>query len=93
MCEPARKLIRLTALTEFTMSNRKAYNEFARPSFRRDEIDTRRAFSPTDSTPNKLGRTFFGQIYPFFWLFLSGVARFFSLFSELLLSVCKQLCV
>lgn len=36
MCEPARKLIRLTTLTEFTMSEGEAYNgdccEFARPS-------------------------------------------------------------
>lgn len=68
MCEPARKLIRLTALTECTMSNRKACNEFTRPSFHGMKL------TPTMylvlKTQRKINlEELFGQIRPFFWLF------------------------
>ncbi len=89
MCEPARKLIRLTSLTEFTMSKGKAYNRASlyRPYiFVWDEIDTRRSPVWTDRT--------FGMAILFhnvFFLLLLRFVLFISLHSEHLTGVQKQL--
>lgn len=91
MCEPARKLIRLTSLTEFTMSKGKAYNRalLHRPYiFGWDEIDTRRSPVWKDRT--------FGMAILFhnvFFFLLLRFVLFISLHSEHLTGVHKQLCI
>ncbi len=78
MCEPARKLIRLTSLTEFTMSKGKAYNRASlyRPYiFVWDEIDTRRSPVWKDRT--------FGMASLFHNVFFSSSAVCFVYLSAL----------
>ncbi len=90
MCEPARKLIRLTSLTEFTMSKGKAYNRASlyRPYiFVWDEIDTRRSPVWKDRT--------FGMASLFhnvFFFFFCGLFCL-SLCTQRIWLVCKSSCV